>query len=299
MKEIHRQLQFQLSKFQLGPDYVAEFESMIYEAIETQLQFLYDELVAPVINLLRKQNLVVVPHGFLHYIPFHALFDNGQFLIDRFAISYAPSASVYYLCRVKKTKPKDDVLVMGIFDNGADELRDEVDAIAGLFPNSRLLIGDQADEAALRRHGNESAVIYLATNKFHRRDNPMFSSIQLGTSELYLFDLYRLKFQAELVVLNGCGSSLSAIENPEELVAMTRGVLYAGAQSALVTLWNVRDQSATLFMRYFFRGIKKGYSKSKALQEAMVEIRSRYPHPYHWAPYVLVGKTDSFAPNLR
>ena len=299
VKEIHRQLQFQLSKCRLGQDYVAEFGPLIHEATKAQLHFLYNELVAPVNHLLDKKNLIVVPHGFLHYVPFHALFDGCRFLLDRFTISYAPSASVYYLCQVKKTKPRNEVLVMGVFDDEMHHLRSEVHAVADIFSSSRLFTGEQASEQVLKRYGNESSILYLATHKFHRRDNPMFSSIQLGTSELFVFNLYNLKIQADIVVLSGCGSNLNGIESPEELVAMTRGVLYAGAQSALVTLWDAQDQSATLFMRSFFREVKKGSSRASALQEAMIEVRTRYPHPYHWAPYVLVGKPDGVARHPR
>ena len=45
--------------------------------------------------------MVVVPHDFLHYLPFHALASDGVFLSDDFSITYAPSASVYYLCSIK------------------------------------------------------------------------------------------------------------------------------------------------------------------------------------------------------
>ncbi len=292
-QEIHRLLQFQLSKFRLGSDYVAEFSESIMAATETHLHNLYQELIAPLRELLRKPNLVVIPHDFLHYIPFHALYDGERFLMDRFTISYAPSASVHYLSCIKRTEPGEGALVLGVPDGRTHYLEEEVQAVADVFAASRLLVGEEASEDSLRRHGENTSVIYLATHAFHRRDNPMFSSIQLGTSELYLFDIYNLRLNAELVVLSGCGTGLGLVEDRDELVGMTRGLLYAGARSALATLWDVKDDSTGLFMRSFFSHLKEGSTKPQALREAMAEVRTTHPHPYHWAPYVLVGNREA------
>ncbi len=303
VREMHRLLQFQLSKFQLGPDYIAEFSDAIEEATETQLRQLYDELIGPIRALLQKSNLVVIPHDFLHYVPFHALYDGERYLIDRFTISYAPSASVYYLSCTKKaappgglggrTEPHDGVLVLGVPDGQTHYLEAEVQAVAEVFAAPRLLVGQEASEEALKRHGEKSAVVYLATHAFHHRDNPMFSSVQLGTSELYLFDIYNLRLNAELVVLSGCGTGLGLVKNRDELVGMTRGFLYAGARSALATLWDVKDERTGLFMRSFFRHLQQGVTKPQALRQAMAEVRATHSHPYYWAPYVLVGNQET------
>jgi CHAT domain-containing protein len=57
-----------------------------------------------------------------------------------------------------------------------------------------------------------------------------------------------------------------------------------------VTLWDVNDRSTAEFMKLFYEALKTNKNKAQAAQEAMLEIRRRYPHPYYWAPFVLVGK---------
>jgi CHAT domain-containing protein len=69
-------------------------------------------------------------------------------------------------------------------------------------------------------------------------------------------------------------------------------LLYAGAQGALVTLWDVNDQSTADFMGFFYRALQANKNKAQAVQEAMAEIRRRHDHPYYWAPFVLVGKYE-------
>src|SRR5207249_7593471 len=87
-------LQFQLSKFRLGTRYANLAGQLLLRAAQAHLLELYKQLVAPLRHLLRTGRLVFVPHDVLHYLPFHALFDGRQHLIDSYVMSYAPSASV-------------------------------------------------------------------------------------------------------------------------------------------------------------------------------------------------------------
>ena len=41
----------------------------------------------------------------------------------------------------------------------------------------------------------------------------------------------------------------------------------------------------------FYQGLKSGFSKSRAIQEAVLEVKARFPHPYYWAPFILMGKS--------
>ena len=118
----------------------------------------------------------------------------------------------------------------------------------------------------------------------------MFSSISLGDSQLSLFDLYQLNLNAELVTLSGCGTGLNVVVGGDELMGLNRGLLYAGAQGVLLTLWDVNDQSTAEFMQLFYQRLGKDRNKALALQHAMAETRRRYAHPFYWAPFVLVGK---------
>jgi CHAT domain-containing protein len=45
-------------------------------------------------------------------------------------------------------------------------------------------------------------------------------------------------------------------------------------------------------MASFYRRLQAGGGKASALQGAMIELRERHPHPYHWAPFTLIGKVS-------
>ena len=291
-RKLHRFLQFQLSRTapqgpRTGSAAPAE------EAVAVHLEELYGVLIEPIRHHLRGDHLVVVPHSFLHYVPFHALNDGEEYLIDRFTLSYAPSAEVFHLCSTKETICEETSLILGVTDHRAPHILEEARAVATSLPQPELLLGDAASAEALRHRGATSRFVHIATHGLFRRDNPMFSAIQLGTTRLSLFDLYDLRLAAELVVLSGCGTGLNAVFGGEELVGLTRGLLYAGAQSVLVTLWDVHDASTAVFMRRFYAHLTAGAERASALRQAMRDLREAFPSPYYWAPFVLVGKPTS------
>jgi len=118
----------------------------------------------------------------------------------------------------------------------------------------------------------------------------MFSVIRLGTSYLSLFDLYSLKLPVALVTLSGCATGVNVVAAGDELLGLARGLLSAGAQSLLLSLWDVHDRSTAEFMRVFYGFYREHGDKALALQAAILRIRETYPHPYYWAPFFLVGK---------
>jgi CHAT domain-containing protein len=228
----------------------------------------------------------------LHYVPFHALHDGESYLVDRFTISYAPSASVYALCHAKQANTSGHALILGIADTQAPSILDEVEALRTLLPNAKLFVGSDATEDTLRNYGPGSRIVHIATHGYFRQDNPMFSSIRLGQSDLNLFDLYQLPLSAELVTLSGCGTGLNVVVGGDELLGLVRGLLYAGTRAVLATLWDVNDRSTAVFMTAFYQELCQNKSPAAALQHAMQDLRQRFPHPYHWAPFVLIGKLD-------
>ena len=74
---------------------------------------------------------------------------------------------------------------------------------------------------------------------------------------------------------------------------MTRAFLYAGAESVVVSLWNVNDIATATLMKAFYKNLKQGLSKDEALRQAKLTLirgqQQAWQHPYYWAAFVLVG----------
>lgn len=73
---------------------------------------LYRLLVAP-LHIGKDEQVVIVPHGPLHYLPFQALRGPSGYLIEERAISYAPSGSALRAPLARNTAAPSRVLAVG------------------------------------------------------------------------------------------------------------------------------------------------------------------------------------------
>jgi len=285
-------LRFQLDKVMLQRRYVETHLATFQQSVSRCLEQLYAELIAPIETWIQGKDLVVIPHGLLHYIPFHALSHQGHYLSDQCAISYAPSASVFKLCRERAAPESHGALLLGVADTATPHLHDEIEAIKSLLPQAELLLNEEATVDRFKQVARQCRFLHLACHGVFRDDNPLFSSLKLADRWLNFYDLFNLDLDAELVTLSACHTGVNHISPGDELLGIMRGFLHAGVPSLILSLWAVDDRSTCDFMKHFYSALKKGVSKRSALRQAQVKTRADYPHPYYWAPFILIGKPD-------
>jgi len=283
-------LRFQMGKLRLGPDYVKTFEDSLLRAAQHRLLELYQHVIAPVRKHLKTPHLVVAPQGSLHHLPFHALFDGSRYLIDDFTVTYSPSASIYALCEARPTVTLHQSLIVGVPDPAIPLIEDEVASVAAAIPGAKLIIGADATCETLINEGASSRVIHIATHGRFREDQPMFSGIRMADAWLSVCDLMQLRLPAELITLSGCSTGLNVVSAGDEIMGLARGLIRAGAQSALLSLWDVQDRSTTEFMKTLYSTLAAGVGRAEAVREAAIRLRESHRHPYYWAPFFLVGK---------
>jgi len=286
-----RMLQFQFSKFRLGADYIRTFRDALLASTQAHLHELFNELLAPVWSRVEGRRLVIVPHGMLHYVPFHALYTGSRYVTDSCVVSYAPSASIYATCQQQPPGGGSGALVLGVADEQAPLIETEARAVAQALPDAHLFIGADATEQVLRTRGRDCRILHIASHGYFRPENPMFSGIRLGDTYLNVYDLYRLRTRADLVTLSGCATGANVAAAGDELLGITRGLFCAGAKTLLLSLWNVHDQSSEAFMTRLYSRLATGSAPVMALRDTMLDLRAEYPHPYHWAPFVVTGKS--------
>jgi CHAT domain-containing protein len=284
-------LRFQLEKFGLGTAYARVHSSALRRSADHHLEALYASLLAPLEAELGDRKIVVIPHGILHYVPFHALkHGDGRYVVETNEISYAPSATVHSLCAERLTPTEGGMLALGISDALAPHIAEELESITQLFPGAVRLEDDRASKSAFLDLAPRSRFLHLATHGHFRQDNPMFSSVQLADGPLSFYDVFDLELNAELVTLSACNTGLNELSSGDELSGLMRGFLYAGAPSLMVSLWAVNDSSTSEMMQNFYQHLSAGVPKRAALRRTQLEALERYGHPYYWAPFILMGK---------
>jgi CHAT domain-containing protein len=284
------QLRFQLDTFRYGREAVHAHLPQLVRRAQHYLGVLYDALLRPLEAAIGARRLAIVPHRALHYLPFQALYDGTGYLIERREVCYAPSAAVLQHCLARPRRPLGRALLLGVPDERAPLVRDEVLALAPLFAESNALLDDQATLAALRTHSPTADVIHLACHGQFRPDNPLFSSVRLSDGWLTVRDAYSLDLQCELVTLSACETGMSSVTPGDEVLGLTRGFLSAGAPALVVSLWTADDACTASLMALFYGRLQAGESPAAALRSAQCAVLQTMPHPYFWSPFILVGR---------
>jgi CHAT domain-containing protein/uncharacterized protein HemY len=284
---------------------IKEFRAIIDDgsssplSLTTRARKLYNLLLKPVEKHIQgKKRIAIVPHGILHYLPFEALMNNGEFLIEQgFKFFYLPSASVYKYCRQKNNLKKDQLLAFGNPDGSLPYSEKEVNEIKNIVAgNAKSFIGKDATEAAIRENSGQSDLLHFACHGTFDSDHPLYSALLLSPDanddgRLEVGEIFNLNLKpAYLVTLSACQTKLGGINRGDEIVGLSRAFIYAGTPSIVASLWKVDDQSTAQFMAIFYRALKT-HDKIDALDIARKEMMSKYGkrHPCYWAAFVLIG----------
>lgn len=249
--------------------------------------------------------VTLVPHDALLLVPFAALPDaDGEPLIERHALSTAPSLTVLARLGARAHAPRVlEWLALGDpvppADAGLGRLpwtAREVERAAGRFPaeSRRVLTGEAASEATLRAFAPGARVVHVAAHGAISDWEPLASAILLSPGDghdgwLRASEVFGLGLDADLVVLSGCSTGLGKLSG-EGLLGLSRAFLYAGADQLLVSLWDVSDRATAELMDAFYAARAAGRSDPAALRAAQLDVRARYPHPFLWAGFSLVGR---------
>jgi CHAT domain-containing protein len=271
------------------------------------LRQLYRDLVAPIeaSGLLDgKTRLVIVPHAELHYLPFAALLDgHGHFLIERFQLMAAPSASVWLALGARAPgKATSGLLAFAPRPDALPASRQEVAAIGRLGgKEARVVVGNAATEAAFLREAPTRRVIHLATYGVLNKQNPLFSFVALAPEgaddgRLEVHEVFGLRLAADLVVLSACQTGLGSgaltdVPAGDDWVGLARAFLSAGTARVMATLWPVQDRASAALMERFYQGYVIGSDPGRALaaaQRALLSVPAT-ASPYYWAGFELIG----------
>ncbi len=270
--------------------------------------------------LAGKRDLVIVPHKFLHQVPFQALVTgeaNGRprYLIEEYLVSYAPSASVLKHCLDRDRGRKQKLLALANpipRDMTGQELpyaAEEVQSLKRRFGDKAVVrIGNEATETRVKKEAGDYDLLHFATHYEIDQSDPLHSALDLAPSpeddgRLEVCEVMDLGLGADLVVLSGCSTAVGsgAVDTQpasDDWFGLTRAFLRAGTPSVLATLWPVNDRSTSRFMERFYE-LLPTTGKSRALALTQREMlagslpgAAECSAPYFWAPFVLIGSHE-------
>lgn len=293
-----------------------EEEVLIYRRILQNLEpferygfDLYKRLVGPILPYLDGIEILgIIPHGPLHYLSFATLFDGDQFLVDKHALFYLPSASILEYAAAKRfpiDKRQLDVLAVGNPDLGDPILslpfaEQEVYAIGWNFPAITVLTRKKATREWVVDNIDRFNIVHIASHGEFDPVNPLLSALKLAktdgteimdvvqTGDLSAKDVFGLQVKADLVVLSACQTGLGKISAGDDVVGLNRAFLYAGTHAVISSLWRVSDVSTAVLIKSFYRRYMER-NKAESVRDAMRHVKSRHPHPGYWGAFTLVG----------
>lgn len=257
-------------------------------------------------------------------------FRNLPYLLNTYRFSYTPSVSLssYLDLEGERNYPEKFIAFAPVFSEttrgvaqptsnrkGWEALpstKYEVEEIAGYLNQNRgiwasltggasseVVTGHDATEASFKKGSlSRYRYLHLATHAFTSDSESQRSGIAFfpgGSGEengiLYAEEIYGLDLRNELVVLSACETGTGEVRAGEGIIGLSRAFQYAGAQSLLVSLWNVEDRSTAQLMIAFYEQLQAGNSAAAALKTAKQSLLTSgtYSHPRYWAPFVFIG----------
>jgi CHAT domain-containing protein len=285
-------------------------------------QPLYQMLINPIKPfLIDSQTLVMIPDKSLSFLPFSALINpnTNKFLIEEQPLSTAPSATVFIRCFQKELqfKAKDTILAIGNpkFTRKTFPYLDflayaeiEAKGIANLYPNSELLVNEQATKHAFMEKLTNHSIIHFAGHALVNTSSNLSSQLVfaaergetgLDTEALYAYELYRYRFdKTKMVILSACQTANGQNVQGEGVINIARPFLAGGVPCVIANLWNAEDEVSKELLINFHKNFFNGQNSLEALQKAQIALinspNPKYRLPQMWAPVVAIGSEVNY-----
>jgi len=270
---------------------------------------LYQYLLAPIADLIKEKDLIIVPDDKLALIPFETLLTenpNSQkidyktlpYVLRSHTVSYANSATTLLNNLESIDSHTNNTGVLSFAPSfeqqfvalaKPDTVRSslgplswtekEVNGLMSHFDGDKY-IGKRATEKVFKENTNKYNIIHIASHGLVDDENPMYSKIaftldekdKLNDGYLHTFELYNMQLNAAMVVLSACNTGYGKVQKGEGVMSLGYAFAYAGVPSVVMSHWQVDDKSTYLLMNNFYKYLADGMTKSEALRKAKLAL---------------------------
>ncbi len=283
-------LQFAMLRVAQGQAYEAMIGAdVLLRRVNANLAALHKQIIEPLELKESVKQLILIPYGPLHALPFSALYSGEAYLGEQYLLALAPSAAVYLHCLSKDLSSSKALVAFGIPFEDIPSVEQEITAVSELFADSESFLAEEASLNAFVSHARSARVLHIATHGVFRPDNPMFSGLKFADGWLAARDLQSQQLSASLVVLSACETGLNVQQAGDEVFGLARGFFFAGATTLVTSLWAVKDEQTSELMIAFYEALNQGSSVAEAMQKAQASVRSNHPNPYFWSAFSVMG----------
>jgi tetratricopeptide (TPR) repeat protein len=226
--------------------------------------------------------LVIVPAGDLHGIPWSALRDAP--------VSLAPSAALW--ARTRQARLERDhrgptVLVEGPSLPGATV---EIGRLRRLYPEATVLSPPDSSAQAVLDRVNGAGLVHLACHGWLRADNPLFSSLVLSDGPLTVQELQTSGVAPHRLVLASCQSGADVSYAGDEVLGFISSLLARGTAGVVASVAAVPDVAAVDLMCGLHEQLADGRTLAHALYSARESLNRTDPAAYvNWCTFTAYG----------
>ncbi|MGD1716942.1 CHAT domain-containing protein [Dapis sp. BLCC M172] len=258
-----------------------------------------DRLITEYLNGIEE--LILIPHLYLHLIPFAAipisvptldakdvgtlhetsLHETSLHFGDKFLIRYAPSCQILEFCH-QRGELETATWQYGIVENAEDNLPfagfegEQISKLFNIPETNRLRGKTQATRSNYQQLANTVQLLHSCHHAESRFDKPLESLLKLSDGNITLGQLmspgWRLPKLSD-VFLSCCETGLGTPQITDDILTLATGFLCAGARSVINTLWSVDDFATALVAVFYYEERQLGKSRPQALWEAQIKLR--------------------------
>lgn len=233
--------------------------------------------------------LVVVPDGALAGLPWPAL--------SPVPVAVLPTLAA--LRRPARSSHRRAVLLVGLGGDDLPEVQAEIEDLSRLVPAARVLMGTDATVARLRRAVVDVDWLHIAGHGHADVDRPILSGVRLADRWAHVPDFAPEGRAPRVVVLAACrtGELVGGFRNQWQ--GLPGGLLRAGAEAVLASLWEVADAPARAVSVALVRALREGAPLGEALRTARTAAQADPVHSWNAWTWGLFGRLDIRFPGIR
>lgn len=264
-------------------EYEEDYESALNK-IKKTMEKLYDILIKPIEDEISDE-LLIIPYGQLHNIPFYCLKNDDEFLIDTCTITMAQSGSSIKYIENNSSKANMKSLVIAVEDNESIHAIKEAEYVSKRLNTIPLINEEATKENVLDSVEAKSTIHYVGHGCFDSK-NPLESHLKLYDDNLFLRDLEEKNINCELIVLSACETGIASADNNDNTMSFITSLHVDGTKYIIASMWRVFGDSSMEVFKHFYNSPG---DYPKMLRLAQLELKNKNKDLLHWGGFQIYG----------